>query len=146
VRVIHGAARKAVTDELTLQLPSAGRPVRPLASPGLIRPDLARPGRVRLAGWRVPVLALAPGAALDLLGAVGPLGELVIPGASLPYLAALARFADGLAARGRTLQPHAATRNLVTGAFRRAGFASIAHARRYHGRDERRILALYRYT
>ena len=47
------------------------------------------------------MLAFAPAAALDLLRA--DLGELVIPGASLPYLAALARFADGLAARGRVL-------------------------------------------
>ena len=65
------AARKAVNDELTLQLPSAAGPVRPLASPGLIRPDAPepRPGRVRLAGWRVPVLAFTPAAALDLLRA-----------------------------------------------------------------------------
>ena len=41
---------------------------------------------------------------------------------------------------------HAAIRNLVTGAFRRAGFANIAHARRYYGRDDARILALYGYT
>jgi superfamily II DNA or RNA helicase len=95
------AARKATCVELTLLLPSAGGPVRPLASPELIRPDLPRPGRIRLAGWRVPVLAFAPAAALDLLGA--DLGEVVVPGASLPYLAALARFADGLAARGRVL-------------------------------------------
>ncbi|HEV2256334.1 MAG TPA: hypothetical protein VGS06_24570 [Streptosporangiaceae bacterium] len=40
----------------------------------------------------------------------------------------------------------AAIRNLVTGAFRRAGFASIAHARRYYGRDDQRILSLYGYT
>ena len=114
------AARKAVDGELVLQLPSAFGPVRPLASPELVRPDAlrsgpgqsgpgqsspgqARPGRVRLAGWRVPALALDPAAALDLLGAVGRLGELVVPGASLPYLAALARFADGLATRGRVL-------------------------------------------
>src|SRR6516225_5494989 len=102
------AARKAVDDELVLQLPSAAGPVRPLASPELIRPDAPEPsgpraGRVRLAGWRVPVLAFAPAAALDLLRAAGEVGELVIPGASLPYLAALARFADGLAARGRVL-------------------------------------------
>ena len=32
------AARKAVDDELTLQLPAAGTPVRPLASPDLVRP------------------------------------------------------------------------------------------------------------
>ena len=31
------------------------------------------------------------------------LGEFAVPGASLPYLAALARFADGLAACGRVL-------------------------------------------
>jgi superfamily II DNA or RNA helicase len=100
------AARKAVDHELTLQLPSAGTPVRPLASPELVRPEApqpqpSRPGRVRLATWRVPVLAFTPAAALDLLRA--DLAELVIPGASLPYLAALARFADALAARGRVL-------------------------------------------
>ena len=41
---------------------------------------------------------------------------------------------------------HAAIRNLVTGVFRRAGFANIAHARRYYGRDDAHILALYGYT
>src|SRR5579862_9613071 len=60
------AARKAVDDELTLQLPSAAAPPRPLASPELVRPPAAhapdtldapaapepRPGRVRLARWR----------------------------------------------------------------------------------------------
>jgi SNF2 family DNA or RNA helicase len=115
------AARKAVNDELTLQLPSAGGPTRPLASPELVRPTApaapaaatapaapaapaapeARPGRVRLASWRVPVLAFTPAAALDLLR--GDLTELAVPGASLTYLAALARFTDGLAARGRVL-------------------------------------------
>src|SRR5580692_5261026 len=95
------AARKAVDHELTLQLPSAGTPLRPLASPDLARPDAPRPGRVRLATWRVPVLAFTPAAALDLLRA--DLAELAIPGASLPYLAALARFAAALAARGRVL-------------------------------------------
>ena len=47
--------------------------------------------------------------------------------------------------RARTgSQPNAwaAIRNLVTGAFRRAG---IAHARRYHACDDQRILALYGY-
>jgi superfamily II DNA or RNA helicase len=95
------AARKAVDHELTLQLPSVGTPLRPLASPDLARPDAPRPGRVRLATWRVPVLAFTPAAALDLLRA--DLAELAIPGASLPYLSALARFADALAARGRVL-------------------------------------------
>ena len=36
------AARKATCDELTLQLPSAAGPARPLGSPELIRPDPAR--------------------------------------------------------------------------------------------------------
>jgi SNF2 family DNA or RNA helicase len=125
------AARKAVDGELTLQLPSAAGPARPLASPELVRPpapaalsapsapaaapsapaaapsapDVAepRPGRVRLARWRVPALVFAPAVALDLLAAAADLGELVVPGASLPYLAALARFAGSLAARGRVL-------------------------------------------
>lgn len=47
---------------------------------------------------------------------------------------------------GNQPNAHATIRNLVTGAFRRAGFANIAHARRYYGRDDARILALYGYT
>jgi len=47
---------------------------------------------------------------------------------------------------GNQPNAHAAIRNLVTGAFRRAGFANIAHARRYYGRDDQRILSLYGYT
>src|SRR5579863_10549314 len=35
------AARKATCDELTLQLPSAASPARPLPSPGLIRTEAA---------------------------------------------------------------------------------------------------------
>jgi len=38
---------------------------------------------------------------------------------------------------------YAAVRNLVIGATRHAGFANIAHARRYYARDDQRILALY---
>ena len=47
---------------------------------------------------------------------------------------------------GNQPNTHAAIRNLVTGAFRRAGYANIAHARRWHARDEQRSLALYGYT
>ena len=47
---------------------------------------------------------------------------------------------------GNQPSAYAAIRNLVIGAFRRAGFANIAHARRYYGRDDQRILALYGYT
>jgi hypothetical protein len=38
-------------------------------------------------------------------------------------------------------QPNAcaAIRNLVTGAFRHAGYANIAHAHRWHARDDQRI-------
>jgi hypothetical protein len=45
-------------------------------------------------------------------------------------------------------QPHvyAAIRNLVIGAFRRAGYANLARARRYYARDDQRILALYGYA
>jgi hypothetical protein len=47
---------------------------------------------------------------------------------------------------GNQPSAYAAIRNLVIGAFRRAGFANIARARRYYGRDDQRILALYGYT
>ena len=47
---------------------------------------------------------------------------------------------------GNQPNAYAAIRNLVTGAFRRTGFANIAHARRYYGRDDQRILALYGYA
>src|ERR1700677_4434814 len=66
---VADAARKAIHDELTLQLPSAGG--GPLASPELVRPGAltpARGGRVALASWRVPVLAFDATAALELLG------------------------------------------------------------------------------
>ena len=123
------AARKAVNDELTLQLPSAAG--APLASPELIQPGAPsgpRLGRVRLAGWRVPVLAFGPAAALDLLR--GDLGELVVPGASLPYLAALARFADGLAARGRVLPVLAAEADTYAARWRPVlGGADVQRAR-----------------
>jgi len=41
---------------------------------------------------------------------------------------------------------YAAIRNLAIGAARKAGFANIAHARRYYARDDQRILALYGYA
>jgi len=47
---------------------------------------------------------------------------------------------------GHQPDAHTAIRNLVMGAFRREGFANIAHVRRYYGRDDQRILALYGYT
>jgi len=47
---------------------------------------------------------------------------------------------------GNQPNAYAAIGNLVTGAFRRAGYANIAHPRRYYGRDDLRILALYGYA
>ena len=47
---------------------------------------------------------------------------------------------------GNQPNAYAAVRNLVIGAFRRADYANIAHARRYHARDDQRILTLYGYT
>ena len=119
------AARKAVHDELTLQLPSAGG--GPLASPELVRPEApgtpgvagdcgrsggfgsgqARPGIAgELAGARARPrprrprsrCCLNPGWAVP-----GRPDDAAIAGGSLTYLAAVARFAAGLAARGRVL-------------------------------------------
>jgi SNF2 family DNA or RNA helicase len=100
--------RQAVDDEITLRLPSTAD--GPLASPELARPpaegtgDLRPAPRPALAGWRVPVLAFEPAAAARLLSALAELapGEVVASG-SIGYLAAVVRFADDLASRGRVL-------------------------------------------
>jgi len=104
------AARKGIQHELTLQLPTAGG--GPLASPELVRPETpgaagssgsSRRGRVSLASWRVPVLAFGPAAALAVLDGLGQPADAAIAGGSVSYLAAVARFAASLAARGRVL-------------------------------------------
>ena len=46
-----------------------------------------------LASWRVPVLAFGPAAALAVLGGFGQPDDSVAAGGSLPYPAAVARFA-----------------------------------------------------
>ena len=95
------AAGKAARDELTLLLPSTGKPAAPLAS-GIGAP--AGRGRVSLARWRVPVLAFEPAAAHDVLAALRDPGELgAVAAGSLPYLAAVAAFAADLVSRGRVL-------------------------------------------
>jgi len=94
--------RKAVDDELTLRLPTIGD--GPLASPETGREPPG--GKAVLAAWRVPALVFEPPAAAMLLAAFGAAGEPhpdLVAGATLGYLAAVARFADGLAARGRVL-------------------------------------------
>ena len=90
-----GGGPQAADGELVLRLPSAaGRPGRwpRRTSSGRApwQPAGRRRGPESLAGWRVPALVLAPAAALDLLRAAAPLGELAIPGSSMPYLSALA--------------------------------------------------------
>jgi SNF2 family DNA or RNA helicase len=103
------AARKAVDRELALRLPTADG--RPLASPGAVTdPGPAGPPprgsgpRVSLASWRVPAVAFDAAAAADVLGGLDHLDDAAAaPGGSLPYLAAVARFAADLAARGRVL-------------------------------------------
>ncbi len=99
--------RKAVDHELTLWLPTAGG--APRASAELIRPEAASDRRAAgpaLVTWRVPALAFDPATALELLdfldAGAGQDAALVC-GASVPYLAAISRFAIGLAERGRVL-------------------------------------------
>jgi hypothetical protein len=107
-------SRKAVDDELTLRLPTVAD--SPLASPELVRPTSGPSGlaaatpesttarRPSLAAWRTPALVFEPAAATALLAALTelPPGDVVVSG-SVGYLAAVARFATDLAARGRVL-------------------------------------------
>jgi hypothetical protein len=102
-------ARKADGRELLLRLPT--RLGVPLASPELAAPELAAPepggrGKTVLAAWAVPALRFAPAAALSVLAdldeASGQEPGFTV-GASVSYLAAAARFAAGLAERGRVL-------------------------------------------
>ncbi|HEY2270686.1 MAG TPA: DEAD/DEAH box helicase, partial [Streptosporangiaceae bacterium] len=130
---VADAARKAFHDELTLQLPAAGG--GPLASPELLRPAGHEPrrGRVSLASWRVPVLAFAPAAALAVLDALGGSGQPDDPataGGALAYLAAVSRFASGLARRGRVLPVLAAEDGALAARWRPVlGGADVQRAR-----------------
>jgi hypothetical protein len=60
-------------------------------------------------------------------------------------------FPSGRIETGRRARPrckpnaHAGIRNVATGEFRRKGHANIAAARRYYGRDDQHVLALYGY-
>jgi superfamily II DNA or RNA helicase len=133
-------ARKAVHDELILQLPTAGG--GPLASPELVRPARDEPaaaagpvrrGRVSLASWRVPVLAFGPAATLTVLATLGGPGQPDDPATasgSLAYLAAVARFASGLAERGRVLPVLAAEDGTLAARWRPVlGGADVQRAR-----------------
>ncbi|GIJ78610.1 non-specific serine/threonine protein kinase [Micromonospora phaseoli] len=111
-----------------LRLPT--RAGSPLDSPELIRTAAVAPvrGPVTLAGWRVPVLAYAPDAALSLLRTLD--GLAAAPGASLRHLVELAAFAVDLAARGRVLPGLAdagtATRSAHNASASAAGRAGVA--------------------
>jgi SNF2 family DNA or RNA helicase len=106
---VGGHIRNAAEDELTLRLPSGA--AGPLASPELVLPPghaEEEPGRrrVALAAWQVPALALNPAAAGSVLAALdepAALAGQAVPGGSARYLAAVARLAADLPARGRVL-------------------------------------------
>ncbi|WBB49769.1 DEAD/DEAH box helicase [Verrucosispora sp. WMMA2044] len=101
VALLADAAEPDDLGTALLRLPT--RAGSPLDSPELVRTTELAPvrGPVTLAGWRVPVLAYAPDAALSLLRTVEKLAA--APGASLRHLAELADFATDLATRGRVL-------------------------------------------
>ena len=98
--------RKAADDKVTLRLPSTAD--GPLASPELLRPPAASripPPRARRrwppGGFPCSPSARTATALLPALAELAP-GDIVVSG-SVGYLAAVARFADDLAARGRVL-------------------------------------------
>ncbi|MEV6810629.1 SNF2-related protein [Micromonospora sp. NPDC051296] len=101
VAVLAEAAEPADLGTVLVSLPT--RAGSPLDSPELVRTTVVEPvrGPVTLAGWRVPVLAYAPDAALPLLRTLD--GLAAAPGATLRHLAELASFAVDLATRGRVL-------------------------------------------
>jgi superfamily II DNA or RNA helicase len=117
-------ARKADGDAAALRLPTRGG--APLASPELVALESAMlesamlgsatrgsaasgpASRAKpvLATWQVPALVVTPPAALSVLDALDAAAGAdagFVLGASIPYLAAIARFASGLAERGRVL-------------------------------------------
>jgi hypothetical protein len=97
-------ARKADGDQAVLLLPTRDR--LPLASPELAELSSARRGKPELITWLLPVLILAPAAALSVLTVLDDVAADdpgFVLGASIPYLAATARFAASLAERGRLL-------------------------------------------
>jgi superfamily II DNA or RNA helicase len=104
--------RKADGAHAVLLLPT--RDGMPLASPELAEvssPELAevssaKRGKSELTTWLLPVLIVAPAAALSVLTVLDEVGADdpgFVLGASIPYLAATARFAASLAERGRVL-------------------------------------------
>jgi SNF2 family DNA or RNA helicase len=76
------------------------------ASAGRAGAGSVRRGRVLLSGWRIPALAFEPAAAAELLAVLGEPGAFAgeaMAGGTARYLAAVARLAADLSARGRVL-------------------------------------------
>ncbi|HWG00675.1 MAG TPA: DEAD/DEAH box helicase [Trebonia sp.] len=92
-------ARKAVDDELTIRLPTAGDAPHPSPELGREPPS----GRPALAAWRVPALVFGEGPAVELLAALAGQDQPVSLGVTMTYLAAVAGFAADLTTRGRVL-------------------------------------------
>ncbi|HEX6452473.1 MAG TPA: DEAD/DEAH box helicase [Trebonia sp.] len=92
-------ARKAVDDELTLKLPTVGDAPYPSPELGREPPE----GKPALAPWRVPALVFDAADALELLTALDTPGQPRTVGATVTYLATVARFAADLVGRGRVL-------------------------------------------
>ncbi|MFI7023692.1 SNF2-related protein [Micromonospora sp. NPDC049900] len=123
--VLGEAAEPADLGTALLSLPTRGG--SPLDSPELVRTGVVTParGRVTLAGWRVPVLAYGPDAALALLRGLD--GVSAVPGAALRHLAEVAAFAVDLAERGRVLPGLAAVPSAAVPSAHPAHPARPAH-------------------
>src|SRR5690348_6701325 len=88
------------------KLGSPGRGGLGRGGPGRSGPGQPGSRRVSLAAWRVPALAFEPAVAVDLLAVLDEPGAFtaeVMGGGSARYLAAVARLAVDLPARGRVL-------------------------------------------
>ena len=134
------AARKAVHDELILQLPTAGG--GPLASPELgpaARDEPAAAARTGQARARLAGQLAGAGARLRTRGRAHRAGHArrsgqpddpATAGGSLAYLAAVASFASGLAERGRVLPVLAAEDGTLAARWRPVlGGADVQRAR-----------------
>jgi SNF2 family DNA or RNA helicase len=111
-------AGKATAGTLTLRLPTAAG--EPLASPELVREELAATGPVTSREWRIPALQYGADEALAALDDLA--GTDLTAGATARHLMDVARFAHDLVARGRLLPtvdptgPSAWWRPVLTGA------------------------------
>ncbi|WP_204355029.1 DEAD/DEAH box helicase [Bradymonas sediminis] len=92
---------ECVAGDLTLLLPSSKH--GPQGSPRLVRDEEPDPTFDRLAPWTVPTLALKPGEAPSLLGALPEEFDAALLGDSLRYWRVAARLAEEFVRAGRVL-------------------------------------------